>query len=76
MIRLASETTIEEELKNQGMNLEDLGTHSMRKGAATYCSSGSTACRSSTSVHLRAGWALQGVQVTYLRYQEAGDRFC
>ncbi|ETO75033.1 hypothetical protein F444_09325 [Phytophthora nicotianae P1976] len=45
----------------------------MRKGAATYCASGSTACPSSTSVHLRAGWSLGGVQNTYLRYESAGD---
>ena len=47
----------------------------MRKGAATYASSGSTACPSATSVHLRAGWTLGGVQDTYLRYQGAGDMF-
>jgi hypothetical protein len=47
----------------------------MRKGSATYCASGSTACPSSTSIHLRAGWALGGVQDTYLRYEAAGDMY-
>lgn len=47
----------------------------MRKGASTFCASGSTACPSAIAVHLRAGWALGGVQDTYLRYQEAGDRY-
>lgn len=65
---------VESELKTRGMKANDLGTHSTRKGAATYCSSGSTACPSITAVHLRAGWALGGVQDTYLRYQEAGDQ--
>ena len=45
----------------------DIGTHSMRKGAATFASSGSTACPSSAAIHLRAGWSMGGVQNTYLR---------
>ena len=55
------------------MNAEDIGTHSIRKGACTYASSGTTACPSATAVHLRAGWTLGGVQDTYLRYDGAGD---
>ena len=62
-------------LKQCGINPEDLGSHSIRKGSATYASSGSTACPSTTAVHLRAGWALQGVADTYLRYQSAGDQY-
>ncbi|KAG6969571.1 hypothetical protein JG687_00003150 [Phytophthora cactorum] len=45
----------------------------MRKDSATFCSSGSTACQSSTAVHLRAGWSLGGVQNTYSRYEASGD---
>lgn len=62
-------------LIRKGLNPENIGTHSMRKGAATFCSSGSTACPSSTSIHLRAGWSLGGVQNTYLRYEAAGDQY-
>ena len=47
----------------------------MRKGAATYCSSGSTSCPSSSAIHLRAGWAIGGVQDTYIRYEGAGDMY-
>lgn len=63
------------ELERHGVDSNDLGTHSMRKGAATYCSSGSTAGPSSSSIHLRAGWAMGGVQDTYLRYESAGDMY-
>ena len=63
------------ELDAKGMTQEDLGTHSCRKGAATYVSSGSTAAPPSTAVHLRAGWALGGVQDRYLRYEAAGDQY-
>ena len=51
------------------------GTHSIRKGAATYVSSGSTACPSYTAVANRAGWAMGGVSSIYLQYQEAGDQY-
>ncbi|ETI47820.1 hypothetical protein F443_08028, partial [Phytophthora nicotianae P1569] len=71
--RLLEDERVSVELKRRGVNPNDLGTHSMRKGAATYCTSGSTACRSSTAVYLRAGWSLGGVQNTYLRYEAAVD---
>ncbi|DAZ99922.1 TPA: LOW QUALITY PROTEIN: hypothetical protein N0F65_011845, partial [Lagenidium giganteum] len=63
------------ESKRRGVDPTDVGTHSIRKGAATYCSSGSTSCPASTAVHLRAGWSLGGVQNTYLRYEAAGDMY-
>jgi hypothetical protein len=57
------------------MQYDDLGTHSMRKGAATYASSGSSMTPSAAAIHLRAGWKLGGVQDTYLRYESAGDMY-
>jgi hypothetical protein len=66
---------LDEEMARRGILKESLGTHSMRKGAATYCSSGSTACPPSTAIHLRAGWALGGVQDRYMRYESAGDMY-
>jgi hypothetical protein len=55
-------------LASNGLKPEDIGTHSGRKGAATYASSGSTSGPSAAAIHLRAGWAMGGVQDTYLRY--------
>lgn len=46
---------------NKRIKPQDIGTHSIRKGASTYCASGSTACSSSTAIHLRADWTLGGV---------------
>jgi hypothetical protein len=63
------------ELERRSINPEDLGTHSMRKGATTYCSSGNTAGPPSNAIHLRAGWAMGGVQDTYIRYEAAGDMY-
>ena len=64
-----------QELESRGLSAENIGTHSTRKGAASFCSSGSTACPSNIAVHLRAGWALGGVQDRYLKYESAGDMF-
>ena len=66
---------IAEELERRSVDPESIGSHSMRKGASTFAASGSTACPSSTAIHLRAGWALGGVQDRYLRYESAGDMF-
>ena len=54
-------------LNDYGLNSCDIGTHSARKGAASYCSSGTTLGPSNTAVHLRAGWSMGTVQNTYLR---------
>lgn len=66
---------VKKALGDRGMACEDVGTHSLRKGSATYCTSGTTSCPSNVAVHLRAGWALPGVQGTYMRYEAAGDHY-
>eukprot|EP00963_Diacronema_lutheri_P009816 scaffold927_cov310-Pavlova_lutheri.AAC.6 len=60
-------------LEELGLIEEDIGTHSFRKGAATYASAGGTACPSSSSISLRAGWSQPGVEDTYRRFDAAGD---
>jgi hypothetical protein len=62
------------DLEFRGINPSDIGTHSIRKGSATYASSGSTSGPSSQAIHLRAGWTLGNVQDTYMRYDSAGDQ--
>ncbi|KUG01951.1 hypothetical protein AM587_10001959 [Phytophthora nicotianae] len=51
------------------------GTHSVRKGVATFACGGSTGGPSIVSVCLRCGWSLGGVQDRYFRYEAAGDQF-
>lgn len=63
------------ELSSKGIEDGDLGTHSTRKGAATYVLSGTTACPSLIPLSLRCGWKLEGVTARYLRYEAAGDQF-
>ena len=60
-------------LEEQGLSEDNIGTHSFRKGAATYVSAGGTACPSSSSISLRAGWSQPGVEDTYRRFDAAGD---
>ena len=62
-------------LRLLGVKNMDFGTHSIRKGSATYVSSGSTACPSGAAICLRAGWSLPGVQDAYIRCEAAGDQF-
>lgn len=54
----------------------DLGTHSIRKGVATYVCSGSTAGPTIVSVCLHCGWTIGNVLQRYFRYESAGDQFC
>ena len=51
------------------------GTHSVRKGTATFACSGSTGRPSIVSVCLRCGWSLSGVQDRYIRYESADDEY-
>ena len=58
-----------------GIPPEDFGTHSMRKGAVTHISTGTTSCPPIASICLRANWALPGVTGRYIKYENAGDQF-
>jgi hypothetical protein len=58
-----------------GISPGDFGTHSIRKGAATHVSTGSTASPPIASICLRANWAMPGVLSRYIKYENAGDQF-
>lgn len=62
-----------EDLKMHQIDSKHVGTHSLRKGSATYAASGTTCPPSNVAVHLRAGWSMGVVQDTYLKYQAASD---
>jgi hypothetical protein len=59
----------------RGITPEELGTHSTRKGAATYVCAGSTAGPNFHPVALRASWPMPVVQATYTKYDQAGDQY-
>jgi hypothetical protein len=56
-----------------GGEKKQLGTHSVRKGAATYCA-GMINGPSTVQVFLRAGWSLGNVQDRYLFAGAGGDQ--
>jgi len=63
------------QLVNEKTGLNHYGTHSIRKGVATFACSGTTGGPSIASVCLRVGWSLGGVQDRYIRYESAGDQY-
>jgi len=58
---------------NKCSDPDELGTHSIRKGAATYCCAGVHPGPPIVSVCLRAGWTIGRVKERYLKYENAGD---
>ena len=61
------------DLTRLGGERKQLGTHSIRKGAASYCS-GMINGPSSVQIFLRAGWSLGNVQDRYLFAGAGGDQ--
>ena len=54
---------------------KELGSHSIRKGAATYCCAGVHPTPPIVSVNLRAVWTVGRVKERYIKYENAGDEF-
>ncbi|KAF0742039.1 hypothetical protein Ae201684P_008889 [Aphanomyces euteiches] len=54
---------------------QDIGTHSIRKDAATFSIAGNTAGPSIVNVCIRCGWTLGHVVERYIHYDGAGDQY-
>ena len=67
----ANESTFE----GMGVDIDDIGSHSARKGSATRCSTGCTVSPPMASICLRAGWSMGPVRERYIHYEKAGDQF-
>ena len=65
-----------DEIRRLGIDPKNIGVHSIRKGAATYCCNGTPTGVAFAAVCIRAGWTMGGVKDRYLQYQEAGDQVC
>jgi hypothetical protein len=63
---------IEEEF---GVDVNNLGAHSLRKGAASYVRSGATCSPPQVATSIRAEWTMGKVQDTYIRYESSGDQY-
>ena len=58
-----------------GLKKEDIGAHSIRKGAATHHCNGGTCAPLSGSISLRLSWTT-GVKDRYIQYNPAADAYC
>jgi hypothetical protein len=63
-----------ETLLDMGLDIVDLGTHSFRKGSATYISS-NPGGPGAISIYLRAGWSIGSVSSRYIFESEGNDQF-
>lgn len=63
------------ELLEMGILIGELGTHSFRKGVATFLS-GLNGGPSAIQIYLRAGWSLGNVQNRYIFDGPGGDQLC
>jgi integrase len=64
-----------DEIIRMGHDPDFIGVHSIRKGAATYASSGSTSGPSGAAVNLRVGWTLGNTQDLYIWYEAYSSVF-
>ena len=64
-----------ENIERMGYDLYDIGVHSIRKGAATFCCSGTTDAPQIASICNRAGWTMGKVKDVYIKYGAAGDQY-
>ena len=58
-----------------GVDVYELGSHSVRKGSASRCAAGCTVSPPMASICLRAGWSMGPVKERYIHYEKAGDQF-
>ena len=63
------------ELELMGYKQGDITVHSIRKGATTYATSGTTAAPNTAAVNNRGGWSFGGVRDVYMLYERAGDQY-
>ena len=68
-------TLDEENFRRFGVEIEAFGSHSLRKGAATFCGSGSTMAPSMAAICNRAGWKMGGTRDKYIKFENAGDQY-
>jgi hypothetical protein len=75
--RFLNKSLTEEEQSKLGVAIQDLGTHSIRKGAASHVSSQAQG-PSDTNIDFRAGWSVNGTAQQLYKFQvrASGDHFC
>ena len=67
----ANESTFE----GMGVDIDDTGSHSARKGSATSCSTGCTVSPPIASICLCMWWSMDPVRDCYINYKKARHHF-
>ncbi|KAL3772474.1 hypothetical protein ACHAWU_000036 [Discostella pseudostelligera] len=75
LYEMVSDLRYRDKFVSLGMPPQYFGTHSIRKGAVTHISTGTTSCPPIASICLRANWSMPGVMNRYIKYKNAGDQF-
>jgi hypothetical protein len=65
-----------DEIYRMGIDPQEIGVHSICKGAALYCCNGTTASESFLAICVRAGWSMGDVKDHYLQHMAAGENVC
>jgi hypothetical protein len=66
---------VKQAMLDAGLDIEFIGTHSIRKGAVTYVISGAGGGFAGIiAVLLRGGWHLEGITNRYFKFGDAGDQ--
>jgi hypothetical protein len=73
--RLVDSETVLNDLRSCGFDKKKLGIHSERKGAASFCASGTTNPPSQSSIDIRGGWSQGKIKDVYQHHQDAGDQY-
>ena len=66
---ILAETMQHHHVKENGIDGRNIGTHSFRKGAATYVTSDIVDGPSAWAINQRAGWSEVGPQPRYIKYE-------
>ena len=61
--------------RTQRKHVDDIGVHSIWKGAATHCYGGTTAALHIAAVCNFAGWTMGKVIDVYIKHGAAGDQY-
>jgi hypothetical protein len=61
-------------LERQGITVSDVAAHSLRKGARSFASGGTTAGPTTPTLLMRGGWSQENLDTKYVRYENAGDQ--
>jgi hypothetical protein len=63
-----------DEIRRLGVDPDEIGVHSIRKGVATYCCNGTPADVSFPAVCIWADWSMGNIKDRYLHHALSGDR--